>query len=166
VAGVIVAEVPGFSDLAGQLDYPMLIVTTAAGGERAGCLVGFHTQCSIDPSRLLVCISRANHTYGVAARSELLAVHFLDRANYQLSVLFGEQTGDTVDKFEVCSWRKVRGMPILTEAKAWLIGRVLDRFEFGDHTGHLLEPVQTHLTGRLDQLPFQQVKTMQPGHPA
>jgi len=41
----------GFHDLAADLDYPMLIVTAAADGERAGCLVGFAAQCSIDPLR-------------------------------------------------------------------------------------------------------------------
>lgn len=35
--------------LTAALDYPMFVVTVAAGGERAGCLVGFATQCSIDP---------------------------------------------------------------------------------------------------------------------
>ena len=33
-----------FDELMGELDYAMLIVTTAAGGQRAGCLVGFATQ--------------------------------------------------------------------------------------------------------------------------
>lgn len=36
-----------------ELDYPMLIVTTRSGGELDGCLVGFSTQCSIDPARFL-----------------------------------------------------------------------------------------------------------------
>ena len=46
-----------FNALASELDYPMFVVTTAAGGAPAGCLVGFATQCSIDPPRFLVCLS-------------------------------------------------------------------------------------------------------------
>ena len=46
-----------FNSLVGDLDYPMFIVTVCAGGERAGCLIGFATQASIDPSRFLVCLS-------------------------------------------------------------------------------------------------------------
>ena len=43
-----------FNDLVGGLDYPMFIATARSErGERAGCLVGFATQCSIDPSRFL-----------------------------------------------------------------------------------------------------------------
>jgi flavin reductase (DIM6/NTAB) family NADH-FMN oxidoreductase RutF len=44
-----------FTKIMGSLDYPMLVVTAAAAGERAGCLVGFATQASIDPARFLVC---------------------------------------------------------------------------------------------------------------
>src|SRR4051794_41781759 len=52
-------------ELIDELDYPMFIVTVAAGGERAGCLVGFATQCSINPPRFLVCLSDKNRTFRV-----------------------------------------------------------------------------------------------------
>ena len=55
-----------FQEMVAGLDIPMFVVTAASGGERSGCLVGFSTQTSIDPPRFLVCISRANHTFGVA----------------------------------------------------------------------------------------------------
>jgi flavin reductase (DIM6/NTAB) family NADH-FMN oxidoreductase RutF len=159
-------RVAAFHDAVGRLDYPMLIVTAASGGERSGCLVGFATQCSIDPPRFLVCISEKNHTFRVAARSEHLAVHFLDRADRPLSLLFGEQTGDETDKFDQCAWTERRGVPVLDASKAWFIGRVLERVRLGDHVGHLLEPVEGAVRGRLDQLSFQQVKSMRPGHEA
>jgi flavin reductase (DIM6/NTAB) family NADH-FMN oxidoreductase RutF len=159
------SEPPGFHDAVSQLDYPMIIVTAAADGERSGCLVGFHTQCSLDPPRFLVCISRRNHTFAVAARSAHLGVHFLDEHDYDLSVLFGEQTGDEVDKFAAAAWREEHGVPVLTGAKAWFVGRVLERVPLGDHVGHLLAPVGGEVAGRLRQLAFQRVKTMKPGHP-
>jgi flavin reductase (DIM6/NTAB) family NADH-FMN oxidoreductase RutF len=161
--------VPGsraFEELVARLDYPMLIVTAAAGGERSGCLVGFATQCSLRPSRFLVCISKANHTCSVAARSEHLAVHVLDRADHGLSLIFGEQTGDRVDKFATCSWREVRGVPVLTDTKAWFVGRVRERVPLGDHVGHVLDPVDGRAPESVDLLTFQQVRDMEPGHPA
>ena len=155
-----------FDDLVGRLDYPMLIVTAAAGGRRSGCLVGFSTQCSLQPPRYLVCISQANHTAAVAARSEHLAVHVLDRADHDLSLLFGEQTGDDVDKFARCAWTERRGVPVLDGPRAWFVGRVVDRVPLGDHVGHVLEPVEVSVPEELDLLTFQQVKDMEPGHPA
>ena len=37
--------------LMADLDGPMVIVTTAAGDARSGCLVGFHAQCGMEPPR-------------------------------------------------------------------------------------------------------------------
>ena len=155
-----------FQDLVSQLDYPMLVVTAGAAGERSGCLVGFHTQCSLDPVRYLVCISRANHTFGVAGTSTHLGVHVLDRSDRSLAALFGEETGDEVDKFAACRWHDVRGVPVLDDVPAWFVGRVLDRAPLGDHVGYVLEPVEAHADRGLRQLGFQQVKAMTPGHPA
>jgi flavin reductase (DIM6/NTAB) family NADH-FMN oxidoreductase RutF len=64
-----------FNSLVGDLDHPMFIVTACAEGERCGCLVGFATQASIDPSRFLVCLSHENRTYRVGRDTELLGVH-------------------------------------------------------------------------------------------
>lgn len=155
-----------FEELVAHLDYPMLIVTAAAGEERSGCLVGFATQCSLDPPRFLVCLSKANHTFPVAQRSEHLAVHVLDRADHGLAVLFGEETGDEVDKFAECAWREVHGVPVLSGTRAWFVGRVLERLPLGDHVGHLLEPVDGQAPERLHLLSFQRVRDMDPGHPA
>jgi flavin reductase (DIM6/NTAB) family NADH-FMN oxidoreductase RutF len=128
--------------------------------------VGFATQCSLDPPRFLVCLSKANHTFPVAERSEHLAVHVLDRADHGLAVLFGEETGDEVDKFAACAWREVHGVPVLSETRAWFVGRVLERLPLGDHVGHLLEPVDGQAPESLHLLSFQQVRDMDPGHPA
>ena len=61
-----------FEQLVALLDYPMYVVTTRTGEESAGCLVGFTSQVSIRPRRFLVGLSKRNHTYRVARRSEHL----------------------------------------------------------------------------------------------
>lgn len=128
--------------ITGMMNTAMLVVTTQADGERAGCLVGFATQASINPPRLLVGISRANHTFGVACRSDHLAVHMLSRREISLAELFGGETEDEINKFDRCAWRNgPMDMPLLDDAVAWLVGRTLDRIDLGDHVGYLLEPV-------------------------
>ncbi|MDH6580477.1 flavin reductase [Kitasatospora sp. MAP5-34] len=67
----------GFDDFTARLDYPVLVVTAAADGARAGCLVGFGSQCSIDPPRFTVWLSKANRTFRVAKRAEFPVVHLL-----------------------------------------------------------------------------------------
>ncbi|CAO5259720.1 flavin reductase family protein [Frankia sp. AgKG'84/4] len=157
-----------FHDAVSAISYPMAVVTTVAqGGERSGCLVGFHTQCSIEPPRYLVCISRANHTHRVARHADHLAVHLLDTAAEELATLFGEQTGDEIDKFARCAWWEGPfHLPILQQARAWFAGPVRVRSEVGDHTAFVLEPVDGAAAGPFHQLGFQDVRDMRPGHPA
>ena len=152
--------------LVANIDYPMLIVTTVAGGRRAGCLVGFATQCSVDPPRLLVCLSRRNHTFNVAAEADFLAVHFIGVEDMDLATLFGEQTGDDVDKFSAVEWSEgPEGLPILAVQRGWLAGRVLERFDVGDHVAYVLETFAGEDHNRhAPSLTFQQVRMMVPGH--
>src|SRR5438067_13436853 len=110
---------PMLDEIAGDLDYPMLVVTAAAGGRRAGCLVGFATQTSIDPSRFLVCLSRLNATYEVACRARTLGVHVLGRGDLDLAELFGGETGHRIDKLARCDWREgPDGVPVLSRPPA------------------------------------------------
>ncbi len=161
-------EPTAFHEAVSAISYPMVIVTAAApGGERSGCLVGFHTQCSIEPARYLLCISRANHTHRVALAASHLAVHLLDEADEGLATLFGEQTGDEIDKFARCAWREGPfGLPLLAQPRAWFAGPVHTRVGVGDHTAFVLEPVDGAAGGPFTQLGFQQVRDMRPGHPA
>ena len=156
-----------FAPWADRLDPQMYVVTTVAGSERSGCLVGFTTQCSMEPPRVLVCLSQLNHTHGVAERAELLAVHALDSDQHPLAELFGGETGDEVDKFAQCEWHAgPDGLPLLAGVPRILVGRILERVPLGDHTGHLLEPLQV-LTGSGDaDLTLQQVEDIDPGHDA
>jgi flavin reductase (DIM6/NTAB) family NADH-FMN oxidoreductase RutF len=157
-----------FDRLVAMLDYTMFVVTTQADGHPSGCLVGFATQTSLRPPRFLAGLSRKNHTYRVAARSEHLAVHVLSRRHIGLAHLFGGQTGDQVNKFEHCSWHTgPQDMPILDDAVAWFVGKTLKRIDLGDHIGYLLEPVAGDIAESSDDLvSFPDVADMEPGHEA
>jgi flavin reductase (DIM6/NTAB) family NADH-FMN oxidoreductase RutF len=159
--------VSAFAELAGDLDYPMMVVTTCARGERAGCLVGFATQTSIHPGRFLVCLSRENRTYRVARFAELLAVHFVPADRTDLAELFGGETGDEVDKFARCEWHAgPGGVPLLDGLPNRFVGRIVARLDAGDHEAHLLEPVLAERAGGEEELTFHRAKRIEPGHPA
>jgi flavin reductase (DIM6/NTAB) family NADH-FMN oxidoreductase RutF len=157
------------TSLVSRADPPLYVVTTAAGGERAGCVVGFATQASIDPTRFLVAVSTANRTWRVARSASYLAVHLFGRERFDVITLFGGETGDDVDKFAQCAWSEgPAGVPVLGGAVAWFVGTVVERFVLGDHIGHLLEPIG----GGVGASPVEGVVTLQdaeqlePGHPA
>ena len=158
-----------FERVVALLDYPMFVVTTRVGDDRAGCLVGFSSQVSISPPRFLVGLSKKNHTYRVAdGGATHLAVHLVAREHQDLARLFGSATGDRVDKFGRCRWSEgPEGLPILTDAAAWFAGRILDRFDLGDHVGHLTQPVAGAAPDRFGNLvTFTDVKELEPGHDA
>lgn len=156
-----------FDEFVEGLDYPMFVVTTAHDGRRAGCLVGFTTQASIDPPRMLVCLSVKNHTYRVAREARFLGVHVLDPAQLDLAELFGGRTGDDVDKFERCRWSTGPGaVPLLEDCRRRIVGRILDRHSLGDHVGFLLEPAGIDVRSTGAGLSYDEVDDMEPGHPA
>ena len=145
----------------------MIIVTAVApDGRRSGCLVGFSTQCSIHPPRVLACISKANHTLPVASAAPVLALHWLGDDDRDLAELFGGETGDEVDKFERCAWQPgPGGVPVLDGVKGWVAGPVVGRFDVGDHVGFVVEAgAGADEEPSAGQLGFQAVKDVEPGH--
>ena len=156
-----------FNAFVTELEYPMYVVTVAAGGERDGCLVGFATQCSIHPPRFLVCMSVKNRTSRIAAAAPILAVHLVAADRHDLAELFGGETADEVDKLAQWPWREgPGGVPILEGVRNLFVGRVLARFDLGDHVGHLLEPIAAQDEGGAEALGFQEARDIDAGHPA
>jgi len=157
-----------FDNFVFYLNYPMFVVTVASDEQRAGCLVGFATQCSLDPPRLVVCLSRQNHTHRVALSTSDMAVHVLGDHQEEVARLFGQETGDEVDKFARCRWYPgPGGVPILDGCPAWLVARVHYRLALGDHTGFVVEP--TAGGGEVSAgavLDYASVADFDPGHPA
>ncbi|WCN04690.1 flavin reductase family protein [Streptomyces sp. M92] len=151
-----------------RLDPDMCVVTAAAGGERAGCLVGFSSQCSLDPVRYAVWLSEVNRTYRVARSADVLAVHLLARDQHETAELFGGRTGDEVDKFQRARWRTGHGGAlVLEDAEAWFVGRVVERVPGGDHVGFVLDPVEWGGRGKSGGplLRISDAADIAPGHP-
>jgi flavin reductase (DIM6/NTAB) family NADH-FMN oxidoreductase RutF len=156
-----------FQQLVAQLDYPMFIATVAADGELAGCLIGFATQSSIHPPRFLAGISDKNRTHRVAMDATTMAIHLVPEDASELAELFGGETGDEVNKFERCSWQPgPGGVPLLDGCPNRFVGRILERVDFGDHTGMVLEPFFAELEEREGQLKFHRARRIEPGHEA
>lgn len=153
--------------IAAGLDYPMVVVTACFEGRKAGCLVGFSTQCSIDPFRYLVMVSKANRTFEIASQSPALAVHFLSKDQLGLAKRFGEKTGDDVDKFTGLEWHEgPHHVPILANVERWLAGPITAVLPdvMGDHQGFVIEPTKAQGGPWAGQLGFQAVQNLDAGH--
>ena len=157
-----------FDVIAASLDPAVVVVTSAHDGERAGCLVGFHAQSSIDPHRYCVWLSKANHTGRIVQRATTLAVHYLDGTQRDLAERFGTLSGDDVDKFAGLEWTDgPDGVPLLAAVPRRIVARriaVLD--EGGDHLCVVTEPVAAAADGPFTPLRLSDVDDLTPGHEA
>lgn len=154
-------------ELVGELDYPMFIVTVATAHDRAGCLVGFATQCSIDPPRFLVCLSNKNRTFRLAQEAEVMVVHLVPDDATKLAELFGGASGDELDKFALCGWSPGPGAtPVLDDCRNWFAGRILKRLEAGDHWAFLLEPFEAVSDTGEQPFTFHRARRIDPGNEA
>jgi len=155
-----------FEAIMGGLELPSYVVTTAAGGERAGCLVGFATRCSIDPPRFGVWLSKLNRTYRVAQAGNTLVVHLLRAGDGDLAQRFGGDTGDEVDKFTDIDWHPGPDECPVIERLDWFAGSIVDRVDTGDHVAFVVAP-HGGRCGRstTDQLPSSDVGDIEAGHP-
>lgn len=155
------------STLAKVLDVSLLVVTAAADGVRSGCVVGFATQCSLEPERFLVCLSRANRTYEVARQATALGVHVLGRDQVALARLFGGTTDDEIDKLGAVAWRPgPTGAPLLEECAAWAEMPILEQLPLGDHVGFLVEALASGTGHHEGLLRLSDAQPIAPGHPA
>jgi flavin reductase (DIM6/NTAB) family NADH-FMN oxidoreductase RutF len=149
------------------MDGAMIVVTTAHDDERAGCLVGFHGQCSIEPPLYAVWLSVANRTYEVVCSSRYLAVHVLDRADRPVAELFGGTTGDAVDKFALCNWTAgPDGVPLLSQCPNRIVlERVAQLEAIGDHACFVGRPYAAERSCELQALRLSDAADIPAGHP-
>lgn len=151
-----------------RVDYPYYLLTVRASDEEmSGCLAGFVTQCSIDPPNFLACISRLNHTLGVALRASAMGLHLLGKDQLDMARLFGEETGDVVDKFADIDWRiGTTGAPLLADVSLALEATILDHFSVGDHEAFLVRAVRAVPGPGQGLLTHRAGPQLHPGHPA
>lgn len=159
----------GYAELVASTDPAMVVVTVAVDGERDGCLVGFHGQCSIDPPRHAVWLSVANRTQELAQRASHLAVHLLGTDDRDLAELFGAETGDDVDKLARLEWEPgPAGVPLLARCSARFVGRIVEHASgSGDHDLFVLDVERAGSVEPPTQvLRLSAVADLDPGHEA
>lgn len=111
------------------------IVTTEAGGKRAGLTVSSFCSVSLRPPTVLVSVERQGQTRALVQASQIFAINILRAEQRALGERFAGLQGD-IDRFTGAAWRtgKATDAPLLVAALAWLECRVLQQHEVGEHT--------------------------------
>lgn len=155
-----------FDQLMTSVDPPLVVVTTAVGWERAGCLVGFHSQSSIAPHHYSLWLSKANHTYRVGLRAAHFAAHFLTTDDLPLAERFGTLTGEETDKFAGLEVETDEyGVPLLADcANRALLDRLAILDDGGDHVCLTTRARAAHSAGGFEPLRVSAATHLNPGH--
>jgi flavin reductase (DIM6/NTAB) family NADH-FMN oxidoreductase RutF len=160
------SDLDAFDALADELDYPMFVISATADGQSDACLVGFTTQCSIEPPRYAVFLSKANRTYTIAHSATTLIVHRLRADQHAVAEHFGG-TSKVDDPGKLAEWPwspGPEGAPVIADCD-WFAGRIEAQFDVGDHVAFVLAPFGGH-TERARQLGYQATRDIEAGQPA
>jgi flavin reductase (DIM6/NTAB) family NADH-FMN oxidoreductase RutF len=160
-----VTDESAFHRIVSNLEYPMFVVAAASGDQADACLVGFTSQCSIEPPRFAVFLSKANHTYDLATSADVLVVHRLREDQHELAEHFGGTSAyDDPRKLDECDWTPGPGGAPVVRGCDWFAGRVLQRVDTGDHVLFHLEPIAGEAR-ETDQLGSQEAFDIDAGRP-
>lgn len=145
----------------------VVIVTARAGDEADACLVGFHCQCSIDPLRYAVWLSKANRTERIARDASALRVHWIAEDRRDLAEIAGGESLDRhPEKMEQLRWHDAGdGTVALADANGSLAGRIVGSHDDGDHVCFILEPFDA-TAATAPVLRFVDVRDIEAGHDA
>ena len=138
-----------FDGLMASADSSLIVVTTAAEDERAGCLVGFHAQSSMSPEQYGFWLSKANHTYQVSLRSTHFAIHFLTADDRAMAQRFGARSGEDTDKFRGLDLTTSKyEVPLLSALPNRLVvERIAMLDDGGDHVCTTARVISSETTG-------------------
>ncbi len=155
-----------FDSLMASTDPPLVVLTTAAEGDQAGCLVGFHAQSSITPQHYCVWLSKANHTYRVSLRAAHFAVHFLTAADLALAERFGTLSGEHTDKFAGLDVDPdENGVPLLKACPNMMtLERIAVLDDGSDHICLTTKVHSAHTNGAFVPLRLANASHLVPGH--
>ena len=125
---------------------------------------GFTDIPSVPVTHLNLAGTPQSPAYSIADGTPLRA------ATGDLVPVLGPATGTVLDPNTFNPIKPGKGpaqLPILDDAAAWFVGKILDRFSLGDHVGHLLQPLDGDPPDALEQwVSFGDVRSLEPGHEA
>ncbi|MEV0675060.1 flavin reductase family protein [Actinosynnema sp. NPDC050436] len=108
------------------------VVTSGRGEQAAGTTVNSFTSVSLDPPLVLVCLHADSRLRAVVRETGAYVVNFLAERQKALAWAFANRA--TASMETVGHRPSATGVPVLTDALAYLSCRLAETSEIGDHT--------------------------------
>ncbi|MBR0565343.1 flavin reductase [Azoarcus sp. L1K30] len=129
------ASAEAFKDGMRRLAQPVAIATVARAKERAGLTISSFCSLSVDPPRVMACISHSAGAFPLIARGAAMAINVLAQGQAGMGQRFASSSIKGETRFDVGHWDTgVCGAPVLRDALTVFDGRVRDVVDAGTHS--------------------------------
>lgn len=123
-----------------NLSYGVYIVSCKNGDKYTGCTVNSIMQITSSPAYIALSINKENFTNICIDNNKLFAVSILSEKSNPLSIgTFGFRSGRDFEKFSVIEHVFNNDLPIVKDACAYLICKVIDKIDAQTHTLFIAE---------------------------
>lgn len=129
-----------FRRICGLFVTGVTVITTGSGNHAEGTTVNSFTSVSLEPPLVLFCLHLNSRLHGPLSESDGFAVNFLAGRQERVAHSFARRQAAELDATHY--QRSAYGVPILSEALAFLVCRTANRFDAGDHAIILGEVVE------------------------
>ncbi len=124
-----------FRDLMGRFATGVTVITAADGDRYHGMTANAVTSVSLDPLLLLVCVDRTTYMHDILRASGRFVVNILAADQERVSRQFAKKMEPELrslrgERFQLSA----SGLPILSDALAYLDCRLAFAYHGGDHT--------------------------------
>ena len=133
---------------------PVSIVTTKQDDKLVGITVSSFTSISMKPPIVMISVSSSAPSLPLIIARERFIVNLLSKGQEFLAERFSG-VHNVKEKFELINYSlNSRGLPVLSEAAAYMDCDLLTKYEAGDHLIILGRPVEINFSGKSEPLVY------------
>lgn len=126
-----------------KMSYGVYIVSSMNGAQPTGCVANSAMQVTNEPNVIAVSINHANFTNRCIKESGMLSLSILSEAtNPALIGTFGFHSGSDTAKYRDVDFFYSQGMPVVKDACAYVVAKVLSHVELSTHTVFFAELIE------------------------
>jgi flavin reductase (DIM6/NTAB) family NADH-FMN oxidoreductase RutF len=109
---------------------PVSVVTSHRDSRPHGTTVSAFCSLSLEPPMVLVSLARSSDLLAIVTESRVFGINVLNHGQQDLAVNFARKGAD---KFDGVEWELDRGVPRLLGAATWLVCKLEQLHDGGDH---------------------------------
>lgn len=138
-----------------NLSYGVYIISTLDGERPTGCVANSVMQITSSPATIAVSMNHDNYTHSCIEESGWFAVSVLSEQSAPCLIgTFGFQSGKESNKFDGVEAVEKEGIPVVTDACAYVVCKVINKMETSTHTVFLGEVVDADVLKNAEPMTY------------